>query len=74
MNERVKELMQAAGYAAPELAGRAQKLSELIVNECIKECEDYAAKVLKYSQFGANGATDCANILKEKLGTKNSEI
>jgi hypothetical protein len=26
--------MLEAGYAAPELAGRANKLAELIVNEC----------------------------------------
>jgi hypothetical protein len=35
MNERLKELMLEAGYAAPELAGRGQKLAELIVRECI---------------------------------------
>ncbi len=34
MNERIKELMLEAGYAAPELAGRANKLAELIVREC----------------------------------------
>ena len=36
MNERLRELMLEAGYAAPELAGRANKLSELIVRECAK--------------------------------------
>lgn len=35
MNERIRELMLEAGYAAPELAGRANKLAELIVRECI---------------------------------------
>ena len=34
MNERIKELMLTAGYAAPELAGRANKLVELIIKEC----------------------------------------
>lgn len=34
MNERLKELMIEAGYAAPEIAGRANKLAELIVREC----------------------------------------
>ena len=34
MNERLRELMLEAGYAAPELAGRANKLAELIVREC----------------------------------------
>lgn len=35
MNERIKELMLEAGYAAPEIALRAQKLAELVVKECI---------------------------------------
>lgn len=34
MNERIRELMLEAGYAAPELAGRANKLTELIIQEC----------------------------------------
>lgn len=36
MNERIRELMLEAGYAAPELAGRANKFAELIVRECGK--------------------------------------
>ena len=39
MNKRIKELMLEAGYAAPELAGRANKLAELIVRECIDQVE-----------------------------------
>jgi hypothetical protein len=39
LNERLKQLMLEAGYAAPELAGRAKKLSELIVQECVQVCE-----------------------------------
>lgn len=35
MNSRIKELMVEAGYAAPQLALRAQKLAELIVLECM---------------------------------------
>jgi hypothetical protein len=38
MNERLRELMLEAGYAAPEIAGRANKLAELIVRECLAEC------------------------------------
>jgi len=34
MNERIRELMLEAGYAAPEIASRAQKFAELIVREC----------------------------------------
>ena len=40
MNDRIKQLMLEAGYAAPEIAGRAQKFAELIV----KECADFADK------------------------------
>jgi len=36
MNEKIKELMLQAGYAAPEMAARANKLAELIVREHIK--------------------------------------
>ena len=35
MNEQLKELMQKAGYAAPELAGRANKLAELLVKQIL---------------------------------------
>jgi hypothetical protein len=34
MNERIKELMLEAGFAAPELAGRANKFAELLVQDC----------------------------------------
>ena len=42
MNERLRELMLEAGYAAPELAGRGKKLAESIVRECVRYFnEDY---------------------------------
>ena len=34
MNERIKQLMIQADYPAPELALRAHRLAELIVQEC----------------------------------------
>jgi hypothetical protein len=34
MNERMKQLMLEADYAAPEIALRAQKLVELVILEC----------------------------------------
>jgi len=36
MTDRLKELMLEAGYAAPEIAGRANKLAELIVKDVCK--------------------------------------
>ena len=40
MNERIRELMIEAGYAAPIIAVRAQLLAELIVKECAKFLEE----------------------------------
>ena len=40
MNERIRELMLEAGYAAPELATRAQKLVTLVIDEHIKLADD----------------------------------
>lgn len=40
MNERLRELMCDAGYAAPELASRASKLAELVVRKCAKFLEE----------------------------------
>jgi hypothetical protein len=40
MNEQIKALMIEAGYAAPELAGRAQKLAELLVKASAQYIED----------------------------------
>lgn len=36
LSERVRELMVEAGYAAPELAVRAQKLASLLIDDCIR--------------------------------------
>lgn len=71
MNEKIKEFMKKAGT---DTSGKwmgvehTEKFAELIAIECANVCEDYAAKVLKYSQFGSNGATDCANLIKEHFG------
>ena len=37
MNERLRELMLEAGYAAPEIAKRAQLLAGLIVQDVIDQ-------------------------------------
>ena len=36
MNDRIKQLMIEAGFAAPELAGRADKLAELLIKDVCK--------------------------------------
>lgn len=40
MNERLRELMKQADYPAPEMALRAQKLTELVVKECVEVAID----------------------------------
>jgi hypothetical protein len=55
MNERIKELMLEAGYAAPELAGRGQKFAELVVRECAgiaETAEPYQSSDLIKQHFG----------------------
>ena len=46
MNERIKQLMIKADYPAPELALRAQKLVELILQDCMSICEEQGDKGL----------------------------
>ncbi len=86
MNDRIKELVNQAGKFAYDICKAENrpggggdhiwltmftgKLSELIVEECAQECDNYSASVLKFSQFGSNAAKDCANIIREKLGVK----
>lgn len=47
MNEQIKELMLEAGYAAPEIAGRAKKLAELIVKESSRFMDEYSDRTGK---------------------------
>ena len=56
MNERILELMKQADYPAPELALRAHKLAELIVQECrevvSKKCASPTAYNALTEHFG----------------------
>jgi hypothetical protein len=56
MNQQILKLMRQAGYAAPEIAGRANKLAELIIEDCIRTLHsngyDDAAKCLQDLHFG----------------------
>ena len=56
MNKRLKELMIEAGYAAPELAGRANKLAELIIQECCQALWTDACNMsdLAVEEFNSN--------------------
>ena len=65
MNEKLRKLMLEAGYAAPELAGRAQKLAELIVQEAIVVCNSRVGN----SDYNT-GRMHCASDIKEHFGVK----
>jgi len=45
MNERLRQLMVQADYPAPEIALRAQKLAQLIVQECIDIIAPYTVRM-----------------------------
>jgi len=60
MNERIKELMLEAGYAAPEIAGRAQKLAELLILDSASFIED------KFDFCGDE--LEVSNALRERYG------
>lgn len=51
MNQRILKLMLEAGFAAPEIAGRARKLVQLIVEECAKECEEQDPRPDQWSEM-----------------------
>jgi hypothetical protein len=61
MNDRIKELMLEAGYAAPEIASRANLLSELIIREC--------AEVVK-NQYSQDWGKWSNNLILEHFGIK----
>ena len=68
MNERLKELMLKADYAAPELAGRANRLAELIVEECLQIINNpvnYNKYV--YTTYDADRANGVAKELSNKI-------
>jgi hypothetical protein len=71
MNKRLKELMLAAGYAAPELAGRGQRLAELIVRECTKVVENLSPGYDDYrNQIEDAFRRDCVEQMKQHFGVE----
>jgi hypothetical protein len=65
---RVAQLMLEAGYAAPELAGRAKKLAELIVQDCISCCEQVISDpVPSEVDTWLNGGSQCIAEIKHRF-------
>lgn len=69
MNERLKELMLEAGYAAPELAGRANKLAELIVREAVAQCQQHFVGAVGTHAGAHNSAVKkCVDSIQKHFG------
>ena len=67
MNKRIKELMLEAGYAAPEIALRAQKLAELIVAECALAIQEEVGTRL-YNEQQVAGLKVAKTVIKDRFG------
>ena len=68
MNERIRELMLEAGYAAPEIATRGQQLAELIVRECIVTLQDHMGRGKRDDYY--RGQSDSIRLLKQHFGVE----
>ena len=66
MNSRLKQLMLEAGYAAPEIAGRAKKLTELIVKDCANMTDMYVAMKVEPKLLGG--------LMLETFGVKDEQV
>lgn len=64
MNPRLRELMIQAGYAAPELAGRANTLVELLIAETCGVLENWKGEPFPFDEDLA------VSLIKEHFGVK----
>jgi hypothetical protein len=68
MNKVLRDIMSEAGYAAPELAGRAQKMADLLIKECAGICKSTAEVEFSplYSRE-SDGAMVCYNKIVDRF-------
>lgn len=64
MNDNLKRLMLEAGYAAPELAGRAHKLTDLIIDDACRALLEWKKEPFPFDESTAIW------ILKKHFGVK----
>lgn len=77
INPRVRELMEQAGYVAPELAGRAQVLADLIVQSFADHLELELATLRcrdDWDQGFCAGLTHALNELEKFYGVVHPEV
>jgi len=77
INPRVRELMGEAGYVAPELAGRAQLLADLIVRSFADHLELELATLRCRDDWDVGfsaGMTHSLNELEKFFGVAHPEV
>lgn len=77
INPRVRELMGKAGYAAPELAGRAHVLMNLVVREFADHLELELATLRCHDNWDMGfraGLTHALNELEKFYGVVHPEV
>ena len=65
MNENLRKLMLEAGYAAPDIATRANLLSRLLVKECARLCQE---------EWNGDSLDDICKQMIEYFGFDNANI
>lgn len=72
MTTRLRQLMLQAGFAAPELANRANKLVELIVEDLVSEIESIQAGDYSHDDYdkGYDSALDGAIAIVKNLSSR----
>lgn len=75
MNDRLKQLMLQAGFAAPELASRANKLVELVVEDLAAELQTMQGNECSRDDYdkGYNSALDSAISIVRSISSKGIE-
>jgi hypothetical protein len=77
MNPKVRELMVKAGYAAPELAGRAQLLADLVVQDFADHLELELTTLRCHDNWDHGfraGLTHALNELEKFYGVVHPEV
>ncbi len=72
MNQHIRELMVEAGYAAPELAGRAQVLAHLVVSRCVDKIQEmhgwHTLNNQEYPDLWHEGVASAACFIEDHFG------
>lgn len=77
MNNLIESLAAKANFGHIEhgevaFDERLEAFAHYVILECIHVCDEHAARIMFYSQFGAESARDCAQLIRDHfLGEPN---